>query len=44
MVEHEKGCHLAITRRELMVANASWSGGMASGVGKATPATGSVSR
>ncbi len=44
MVEHEKGCHLPITRRGLLVASASSAAVLASGVGEAAAATSSAPR
>ncbi len=44
MVEHEKGCHLPITRRELLVASASSAAVLAGGVGEAATVTTSASR
>ncbi len=44
MVENEKGCHLPITRRELLVASASSAAVLAGGVGEAATVTTSASR
>ena len=44
MAEYEKGCHLPITRRELLAASASSAAVLASHVGEATAATGAAPR